>query len=115
MTDDSSDRRTSAREKLKTPIRVHIWKSAIPEELGESENLSENGILFTTDLIIPVGAVLEILLNMPEMISGQPTKEWLYSGHVVRVEPSASPRGHFGVGVQFDCYQAPRGIEARPN
>jgi hypothetical protein len=30
MTDDSSDRRTSAREKLKIPIRVHIWKSAIP-------------------------------------------------------------------------------------
>ncbi len=63
MTDYSSDRRTSAREKLKTPIRVHIWKSAIPEELGESENLSEKGILFATDSVIPVGTALEILLN----------------------------------------------------
>ena len=115
MTDDSSDRRTSAREKFKTPIRVHIWRSAVSEELGESENLSEKGILFATDSAIPVGTVLEILLRMPEKISGAPTNEWLYSGHVVRVEPSASPRGHFGVGVQFDCYQAPRGIGARPN
>lgn len=115
MTDGLSDRRTSAREKLKIPICVHIWKSAVPEELGESENLSENGILFATDSVIPVGTVLEILLNMPQMISGQPTNEWLYSGHVVRVEPSASPRGHFGVGVQFDCYQVPRGIEVRSN
>src|SRR5579864_8087087 len=63
MIDNSSDRRTRAREKLKTPIRVHIWKSAIPEELGESENLSEKGILFATDSFIPVGTVLEILLR----------------------------------------------------
>jgi len=115
MTNNSSDRRTRAREKLKTPIRVHIWKSAIPEELGESENLSEKGILFATDSVIPVGTVLEILLRMPEKISGQPTNEWLYSGHVVRVERCASPKGQFAVGVQFDCYQAPAGIEARTN
>jgi hypothetical protein len=82
--------------------------------LGESENLSENGILFATDSVIPVGAVLEILLEMPEMISGQPTNEWLYSGHVVRVEPTASRKGHFAVGVKFDCYELPRQIEARP-
>jgi hypothetical protein len=83
--------------------------------LGESENLSEHGIFFATDSVIPVGTVLEILLKMPEVISGLPTNEWLYSGHVVRFEPSASPRGHFGVGVQFDCYQVPRGIETRAN
>jgi hypothetical protein len=28
----------------------------------------------------------------------------------VRVEPIDSPRGKLGVGVQFDCYHASRGM-----
>jgi hypothetical protein len=104
VTEASSDRRLSVREDIKTPIRVHLWKSANHEVLGESENLSEKGILFATDSVIPVGTALEILLKMPD--------EWLYSGHVVRVEPSTSPRGRFGVGVQFDSYQTSSGNEA---
>jgi hypothetical protein len=104
MTEASTERRLSVREDIKTPIRLRIWKSAILEELVESENLSEKGILFATDSVIPVGTALEILLKMPD--------EWLYSGHVVRVEPRTSPRGRFGVAVQFDCSQASGGSEA---
>jgi hypothetical protein len=105
-----SDRRLTVRHNFRTPIRIRLWKSAIPEERGESENLSEDGLLFATNSVIPVGTVLEILLKMPEMITGQPTTEWLCSGHVVRVEPIDSPRGKLGVGVQFDCYHASRGM-----
>ncbi|MCU1243365.1 MAG: hypothetical protein JWO71_4091 [Candidatus Acidoferrum typicum] len=114
MAEASPDRRLSVREEIKTLIRVRIWKSANQEELGESENLSERGILFATDSVIPVGTTLEIFLKMPEMINGS-TNEWLYSGHVVQVEPSTSTRGHFGVGVQFDCYQPSGGNEAGSN
>jgi PilZ domain-containing protein len=105
-----SDRRLTVRHNFRTPIRIRLWKSAIPEERGESENLSEDGLLFATDSVIPVGTVLEILLKMPEMITGRPTTEWLCSGHVVRVEPIDSPRGKLGVGVQFDCYHASHGM-----
>jgi hypothetical protein len=107
------DRRLTVRHNIKTPIRIRRWKSGIPEERGESENLSEEGILFATNSVIPVGTVLEILLKMPETITGEPTTEWLCSGHVVRVEPMDSPRGKLGVGVQFDCYQVSRGFEAQ--
>ncbi len=107
-----ADRRLTVRHNFKTPIRIRLWKSAIPEERGESENLSEEGILFATDSAMPVGTVLEILLKMPEMITHKPTTEWLCSGHVVRVELIESRRGKFGVGVQFDCYHASRGIGA---
>jgi hypothetical protein len=100
----TSDRRLTVRQNIRTPIRIRHWKSDIPEERGESENLSEDGILFATDSAIRVGTVLEILLKMPEVITGRPTTEWLCSGHVVRVEPIESPRGKHGVGVQFDCY-----------
>jgi hypothetical protein len=106
----ASDRRASLRYNFKVPLRIHIWKSAIPDERGESENLSERGILFATDSVMPVGTVVEVLLKMPEAITGEPTTEWLCSGHVVRVEPIDSPRGKLGVGVQFHCYQVSRGI-----
>jgi hypothetical protein len=108
-----SDRRLTVRHNIKTAIRIRRWKSGIPEERGESENLSEEGILFATDSVIPVGSVLEILLKMPEIITGKPTTEWLCSGHVVRIGPIDSPRGKLGVGVQFACYQVFRGFEAQ--
>lgn len=99
----ASDRRLTVRHNFRTPIRIRLWKSAIAEERGESENLSG-----------PVGTVLEILLKMPKIITGEPTTEWLCSGHVVRVESIDSPRGKLGVGVRFDCYQVSPAIEPQP-
>jgi hypothetical protein len=103
------DRRQTSRLNIRTPIRVRWWKSAFPEQESESENLSENGILFATNSVMQVGTILEILLQMPELITCEPVTEWLCSGHVVRVEPIDSARGKFGVSVQFDCYQVARG------
>jgi PilZ domain-containing protein len=104
----AADRRVTRRHYFKAPLRVRIWKSAIPEQRAESENLSEKGIFFATDSLLRVGTTVEILLKMPEEMTGEPTTEWLCTGHVVRVEPLNSSRGKFGVGVQFDCYQISR-------
>jgi hypothetical protein len=100
-----ADRRVTRRHSFKAPLLVHIWKSAIPEQRAESKNLSEKGIFFATDSLLHVGTTVEILLKMPEEITGEPTTEWLCTGHVVRVEPHNSSWGKLGVGVQFDCYQ----------
>jgi PilZ domain-containing protein len=104
----ASDRRQTVRHNFRTPIRVHWWKSAFPDQESESENLSENGILFMTNSEMRVGTILEILLKMPELITNEPAAEWLCSGHVVRVEAIASAMGKFGVSMQFDCYQIAR-------
>jgi hypothetical protein len=104
----TSDRRVSPRYNFKLPLRVRIWKSAIPEQRTESENLSERGIYFATNSPLRVGTAVQVLLKMPEEITGEPTNEWLCSGHVVHMEPSDSPRGKLGVGVQFDCYEISR-------
>jgi hypothetical protein len=103
-----SDRRLSRRLSFKTPLRVRIWKSAAPEENAESVNLSQNGVFFATDAPIREGETVEILLNMPEEITDEPSAEWWYTGHVVRVERVDSARGRMGVGVQFDCYEVSR-------
>jgi hypothetical protein len=111
----ASDRRGTLRHNCKLPLRVRIWKSAIPEQRTESENVSERGIFFATNSPLPIGTAVQILLKMPEQITGEPTTEWLCSGHVVRIEPIDSPRGNLGVGVQFDCYEISRPEDAKPN
>ena len=104
----SRDRRFSERHDVKTALRVRVWRSGLPEERAESLNLSQRGIFFATNSCINMGEVVEILLKMPEEISGEPTTEWRCTGHVVRVEPADFPKGKFGVGVQFYCYETSR-------
>ena len=107
----ASDRRITLRHNFKTALRIRLWKSSTPEQRGESVNLSERGILYATDSPPHIGAILEVLLKMPEEVTGERATEWLCSGHVVRVEPINSPRGRLGVGVQFDCYQITRNLD----
>lgn len=104
----TSDRRIARRLSFQAPLRVRIWKSAVPEWRAKSVDLSERGIFFTTDSLLRVGTQVEVLLKMPEEITGDPTTEWVCTGHVVRVEPVDSPAGSLGVGVQFDCCEISR-------
>jgi hypothetical protein len=102
------DRRLSRRHPLKTALRVRLWKSTLPEQRAESINLSERGIFFITDIPLQQGEAVEVLLKMPEEITGEPTTEWRCTGLVVRVQRVDSPKGKLGVGVRFDCYEVSR-------
>lgn len=83
-----SERRVSRRLQFKTALRVRVWKSGTTEQRSESQNLSERGTFFATNALITIGSVVEILLRMPEEITGHPATEWRCTGHVVRIEPS---------------------------
>lgn len=102
------DRRLVGRHRVKTPLRVRAWKSAIPEHKAESVNLSHRGIYFATDSRFHEGETVEVLFDMPEEIAGEPAIEWRCTGHVVRVEQIDASAGKLGVGVQFDCYEVSR-------
>jgi PilZ domain len=93
---------------MKTPLRVRLWKSALPEYTGESVNVSQRGIYFATDSLLREGETVEVFFNMPEEIIGGPASEWRCTGHVVRVEAIEATGGRVGVGVQFDCYEVSR-------
>jgi hypothetical protein len=103
-----TDRRLADRYKMKTPLRVRLWKSAVPECTAESVDLSQRGIYFATNSVLHKGETVEVLFNMPEEIVGEPPVEWRCTGHVVRVEEISTPGGKQGVGVQFDCYEVSR-------
>src|ERR1700726_583909 len=93
-----TDRRLAGRYKVKTPLRVRLWKSLVPESTAESVNLSQRGIYFATNSLLHKGETVEVLFNMPEKIVGEPESEWRCTGHVVRVEKINPRSGKQGVG-----------------
>jgi len=108
-----SDRRVSPRHNFRLPLCVRILKSAIAEQWTESVNLSERGIYFPTNSPLRVGSGVQVLLKMPEEITGERTNEWLCSATWF-ASSLDSPRGRSGVGVQFDCYEVSR-LPERPS
>lgn len=98
------DRRLSIRHKLRTALRLRIWKSGTDEQRAVSEDLSVEGAFFATDAPLHVGSAVEILFKMPEEITGKPASDWRCTGHVVRIVPLDSATGKSGVGVHFDCH-----------
>ncbi len=102
------DRRLAQRYKLKTDLRVRVPRSDAEESRVESQNLSQRGVFFATDIPLSEGAALDLLVEMPEAVTGVPAAQWLCSGHVVRVVPTDLPERPHGVGVQFDFYEVSR-------
>ena len=102
------DRRSSPRHSVRTALRIRAWKTAVPEHRAESINVSLRGIYFATKTVLCEGEIVEVLLKMPEEVTGGPATEWRCTGNVVRVEPADSLRGNVGVGVQFYFYDASR-------
>jgi hypothetical protein len=103
------DRRLSRRHNFRTDLRIRVRKSNAGEFKAESKNLSQRGVYFATDLELSKGAALDLVVEMPELITGVPAAQWLCTGHVVRVVPMMeSTRGPRGVGVQFDFYEVSR-------
>jgi hypothetical protein len=101
----ASNRRLVLRHAVRTRLRIRIWKSSQPESRAESVNLSERGVYFESDLPLNKGEIVEILLKMPEEVTGAPATEWRCTGGVVRVSAEPLKSGKTGVGVEFWCYQ----------
>jgi hypothetical protein len=107
------ERRLAERHSVKTPLRLRVRRSNLCEQKVESENVSRRGVFFTTDLQLSEGAMLDVLFEMPEAITGVPNAHWICLGHVVRVEPHRAPSRTRGIGVEFDFYVVSHAATAR--
>ena len=101
----AGERRSAPRYRVNVPVRYRLRRSSAAEQTAESENLSELGIFFATDLEFKVGATLDLRMRVTTELNGMDSAEWLCTGHVVRVEPSDSLSGMSRIGVQFDCFE----------
>lgn len=98
------DRRLAQRHIMKTPLRLRVRRAESSELKVESENVSRRGVYFKTDMQLNEGTALDLLLEMPEVITGVRAAQWICFGHVVRVESTRTMSGSRGVGVEFDFY-----------
>lgn len=100
-----SERRLSRRRNLTIPIRFRLLKSDLPEEGAQALNISECGVYFETRVALRQGTPVEIVLDMPQEITGGPVIAWRCIGHVVRTQMANSVQNLLRVGVRFDCYE----------
>lgn len=98
------DRRLAERHSFKMPMQLRLRTAQNHEEKVEAENVSRRGVFFRTDLPLAMGTTLDLLLEMPERISGVRPAQWVCLGHVVRVEHENALKEKRGVGVEFDFY-----------
>ena len=75
-------------------MRLRVWGSPGPSRVAKSLDISEDGALVETDLPVRVGTILDLRIELPEEITGQPTTEWRFKSRVVRLvlAPSAGPK-----------------------
>ena len=86
--------------------RLQVRKPIFYRELGQSqyrlamiENISKSGILFECQPSLPEGKTVELILEMPEEISGQPNKHVICRGEVARTAPSDATTVMVGIAI----------------
>jgi hypothetical protein len=92
-------RRTHAREKRPTwvprarrlkldlPLRYRVNKTSTWYE-GTIENISQTGVFFNGPQQLPVNALVEMVFEMPEEISGQKNSNVVCQGRIMRAKPT---------------------------
>src|SRR4029077_5370297 len=83
-----NDRRTETRLTLCVPMKIRpITDPPELEQEVESVNLSQRGLFFSTGTPLKVGTRIEVLMKMPQEVSGYPPADVCCMGRVVRVQP----------------------------
>jgi hypothetical protein len=94
---ETSARRSHAREKRPTwvprarrlkldiPLRYRVNRTSTWHE-GIIENISQSGVLFNGPQQLPVNALIEMVFEMPEEISGQKNSNVVCQGRVMRAK-----------------------------
>ncbi len=73
------------RLRLDSPLRYRVNKTSAWYE-GTIENLSQSGLLFNGPQELPVNALIEMVFEMPEEISGQKNSNVVCQGRVMRAK-----------------------------
>ncbi|MFY9742171.1 MAG: PilZ domain-containing protein, partial [Candidatus Sulfotelmatobacter sp.] len=75
------------RLRLDLPLRYRVYNTSSWYE-GTIDNLSQTGLLFHGPQPLPVNALIEMVFEMPEEISGQKNRNVLCQGRVIRAKGS---------------------------
>jgi len=88
------------RLRLNIPVRYRGKNLSIWHE-GMIQNISQSGILFRGPQQLPVNALMELIFEMPELISGQKNSNVLCQGRLNRIKESADKDSADGAEETF--------------
>lgn len=102
----SSERRIDTRVNIAVPLRFRALNNpGATEQMAESENISQRGMYFLTNIPMKVGTPVEVSLCMPQELAGKVSSEVKCVARVVHVKP-AGPGGILGIGLHIERYEA---------
>ncbi|HKH99011.1 MAG TPA: PilZ domain-containing protein [Candidatus Sulfotelmatobacter sp.] len=78
------------RLKLEIPLRYRVNRTSTWFE-GKIENISQSGVLFHGPQQLPVNALVELVFEMPEEISGRKNSNVVCQGRVMRAGDAIEP------------------------
>lgn len=78
------------RLKLDIPLRYRVNRASTWFE-GIIENISQSGVLFIGPQQLPINALIEMVFEMPEEISGQKNSNVVCQGRVMRFKDAPEP------------------------
>ena len=93
------------RLKLDIPLRYRVNRTSAWYE-GVIENISQSGVLFVGPQQLPVNALIEIVFEMPEEISGQKNSNVVCQGRVMRTkEAMQTTEGNVALAASIVDYK----------
>ena len=92
------------RLKLDLPVRYRVKNTSLWAE-GTIVNISQSGVLFQGEAEIPVNALVEMVFEMPEEISGQKNSQVLCQGRVIRSKESRKQEEGSGLAASILDYK----------
>jgi len=110
----SSERRIDTRVNVCVPLRFRALNNpGSTEQTAESENISQRGMYFMTQIPLTVGTPVEVSLRMPLEIAGKMSSDVKCVARVVHVTPSTVPGGMLGIGLHIERYEAKTFVRER--
>ena len=93
------------RLKLDIPLRYRVNKTSTWYE-GIIENISQSGVLFIGPQQLPINALIEMVFEMPEEISGQKNSNVVCQGRVMRAKDTPElDEGKIGLAASIVDYK----------
>ena len=93
------------RLQLDIPLRYRVNKTSCWYE-GMIENISQSGVLFSGTQGLPLNALIEMVFEMPEEISGQRNSNVVCQGRVMREKDTAElEMGKVGLAASIVDYK----------
>jgi hypothetical protein len=103
----SSERRIDTRVNICVPLRFRVLNNpGSTEQTAESENISQRGMYFMTNVPLKVGTPVEVSLRMPQELAGKLANDVKCMARVVHVKPSSFAGGKLGIGLHIERYEA---------